>query len=179
MTIRTVLKMGDPRLQQKAAAVTEFGSDVLHALIADMFATMHEYGGVGLAATQIGVNQRVIVFGFDENARYPEREPVPTTVLINPVITPLTDKRISGWEGCLSVPGLRGLVPRWQSIHYQGVDANGNTIERDVSDFHAVVVQHEVDHLDGILFPQRIENLKDFGFETEVQSRLDWLVTSD
>jgi len=167
MTVREILKMGDPRLLLKAEPVTDFDTPELKALIADMFDTMHAASGAGLAAPQIGVNLRVVIFGFKNNVRYPEAEPVPETVLINPVLKPLSDVTEEGWEGCLSVPGMRGVVPRWSALHYEGFDQSGNAISRDVDDFHARVVQHECDHLDGILYPMRIKDFSRFGF-TEV-----------
>jgi peptide deformylase len=165
MAIRPVLKMGHPVLRQVAAPVTEFDSDALHALIADMDETMRALSGAGIAAPQIGVSQRVVIFELLDNPRYPQIAPVPYTVLINPVLTILSDEQDSGWEGCLSVPGLRGLVPRYKHLRYQGFDARGAPIDRTVSGFHARVVQHEVDHLDGVLFPQRVRDMTQFGFE--------------
>ena len=164
MAIRPVLRMGDPRLWQRAQPVDAFATPELHALIADMEETMHELDGAGLAAPQIGVDLRVVIFGFEDNPRYPEAESVPYTVLINPVLTPLSDEVEEGWEGCLSVPGLRGLVPRWRTLRYTGFDQFGQPIERSVEGFHARVVQHECDHLDGILYPMRIRDLRSFGF---------------
>jgi len=165
--IRDVLRMGDPRLLERSREVTAFDTPQLQALLADMRDTMKALNGAGLAAPQIGVLQRVVIFGVERNVRYPDAEPVPYTELVNPVITPLTDTREEGWEGCLSVPGLRGVVPRWTRIRYTGVDPQGNRIEREATDFHARVVQHECDHLDGILYPMRIEDFSRFGF-TEV-----------
>ena len=156
--------MGDARLWQRAREVDRFDTPELHALIADMEDTMHAMDGAGLAAPQIGVGLRVVVFGFDSNPRYPEAGSVPYTVLINPVLTPLSDEIEEGWEGCLSVPGLRGLVPRWKFLRYSGFDAYGKPIERSVEGFHARVVQHECDHLDGILYPMRIRDMRQFGF---------------
>jgi len=167
MSVREILKMGDPRLLLKAEPVTDFDSPELKALIVDMFDTMHAASGAGLAAPQIGVNLRVVIFGFKNNVRYPEAEPVPETVLINPVLKPLSDVTEDGWEGCLSVPGMRGVVPRWSNLHYEGYDQDGKIISRSVDDFHARVVQHECDHLDGILYPMRIKDFSRFGF-TEV-----------
>jgi peptide deformylase len=164
MAIREVLKMGDPRLLAVSEPVGEFGTPELENLLTDMRDTMRDLNGAGLAAPQIGVLQRVVIFGFDENPRYPEAEPVPFTVLINPQLTPLSDLQDEGWEGCLSVPGMRGLVPRYRELRYTGFDAAGNPIDRSVKDFHARVVQHEVDHLDGILYPRRIRDLTQFGF---------------
>jgi len=164
MAIREVLKMGDPRLLAVALPVREFGTSELDALIEDMRDTMRDFDGVGLAAPQIGVGLRVVIFGFEDNQRYPEAPPVPFTVLVNPQLTPLGDEMEDGWEGCLSVPGMRGLVPRYRHLRYTGVDAAGHPIDRTVSDFHARVVQHEVDHLDGILYPRRIRDLTRFGF---------------
>ncbi len=162
---RAVLKMGHPTLRQMAARVTEFGTPELAALLTDMDDTMQALNGAGLAAPQIGVGLRVVIFEVRENPRYPGIAPIPYTVLINPVITPLREQREEGWEGCLSVPGMRGLVPRFRQVRYQGFDADGVPIDRTVEGFHARVVQHEVDHLDGILYPERILDLRNFGFE--------------
>ncbi|MCE2870173.1 MAG: peptide deformylase [Oxalobacteraceae bacterium] len=167
MAVHDILKMGDPRLLREAERVTEFDTPQLHALIADMFETMHAANGAGLAAPQIGVNLQLVIFGVSNNARYPEAPAVPETVLLNPVITPLSDDMEDGWEGCLSVPGLRGMVPRYKRLRYQGVDQFGNAIDREVDDFHARVVQHECDHLWGILYPMRITDFTQFGY-TEV-----------
>ena len=167
MAVHDILKMGDPRLLRQAEPISEFNTPKLHALIADMFETMHAANGAGLAAPQIGVNLRLVIFGFSQNARYPDAPEVPETVLLNPVITPLSDEMEEGWEGCLSVPGLRGMVPRYTRLRYQGVDQFGNLIDRTVDGFHARVVQHECDHLVGMLYPMRIKNFSQFGF-TEV-----------
>ena len=156
--------MGDPRLWQQAQAVERFDTLQLQTLIKDMEEIMCHLDGVGLAAPQIGVDLRVVIFGFKDSPRYPDADSVPYTVLINPVLTPLSDEIEEGWEGCLSVPGLRGLVPRWRSLHYAGLDSFGKSIERTVEGFHARVVQHECDHLDGILYPMRISDLRRFGF---------------
>jgi peptide deformylase len=156
--------MGDVRLWQQAQAVTSFATAELRTLVADMEETMHHLDGAGLAAPQIGVGLRVVIFGFEDNARYPDVGSVPYTVLINPVLTPLSDEIEEGWEGCLSVPGLSGLVPRWRHLHYTGFDPSGEVIERTVDGFHARVVQHECDHLDGILYPMRIRDMRSFGF---------------
>jgi peptide deformylase len=164
MAIRDVLKMGDPRLLAVAEPVREFGTPELADLLADMQDTMRALNGAGLAAPQIGVGLRVVIFGFEENPRYPEADPVPFTVLINPALTPLSPVQDEGWEGCLSVPGMRGLVPRYRDLRYTGFDAAGLPLDRTVKDFHARVVQHEVDHLDGILYPRRIRDLTQFGF---------------
>jgi peptide deformylase len=164
MAIREVLKMGDPRLLAIAEPVGEFGSPELQNLLTDMQDTMRDLNGAGLAAPQIGVGLRVVIFGFDENPRYPHAAAVPFTVLINPQITPLSEIQEDGWEGCLSVPGMRGLVPRYRELRYTGFDAEGNPIDRTATDFHARVVQHELDHLDGILYPRRIRDLTQFGF---------------
>jgi peptide deformylase len=164
MAIRDVLKMGDPRLLAPARPVEDFSSLELAQLIVDMHDTMRALNGAGLAAPQIGVGLQVVMFEVDANPRYPDAESVPFTVLINPVLTPLSDEMEEGWEGCLSVPGMRGLVPRHVSLRYQGFDAGGRPIDRSVSGFHARVVQHEVDHLRGILYPMRIRDLRDFGF---------------
>ena len=165
MAVRSVLKMGDPLLLQPSQPVTEFNTPELKALIADMFDTIHEQSGAGLAAPQIGVMKRVVIFGVEANPRYPEAEAVPTTVLINPIIEPIGEDADLGWEGCLSVPGMRGLVPRHTHIRYRGMNEKGEAIERSVSDFHARVVQHECDHLDGVLYPMRIQDMRYFGFE--------------
>ncbi|HMD30000.1 MAG TPA: peptide deformylase [Steroidobacteraceae bacterium] len=164
MAIREVLKMGDPRLLAVAEPVLEFGTPELGVLLADMQDTMRNLNGAGLAAPQIGVGLRVVIFGFEDNPRYPDADSVPFTVLINPVLTPLSLDQDEGWEGCLSVPGMRGLVPRYRELRYTGFDAAGAPLDRTVKDFHARVVQHEVDHLDGILYPRRIRDLTQFGF---------------
>lgn len=156
--------MGDARLLQRAEEVARFDTPELRELVADMEETMHDLDGAGLAAPQIGVGLRVVIFGFEANPRYPDAGSVPYTVLINPVLTPLSDELQEGWEGCLSVPGLRGLVPRWQHLRYQGFDLYGNAIDRKVEGFHARVVQHETDHLDGILYPMRMRDLTHLGF---------------
>jgi peptide deformylase len=164
MAIKTVLRMGDPNLLQQAEPVAQFNTPELHALIQDMQDTMAHMNGAGIAAPQIGVSLQVVIFGVGSNPRYPDAEQVPYTVLINPVLTPIQDEIEDGWEGCLSVPGMRGIVPRHTRLHYTGFDPFGNPIDRLVSGFHARVVQHECDHLNGILYPMRIKNLKDFGF---------------
>ncbi len=164
MTVREILKMGDPRLLRVAQPVSAFDTPELHALVADLFDTMAAANGAGLAAPQIGVDLQVVVFGFSHNPRYPDRPPVPTTVLVNPVITPLDDTLVEGWEGCLSVPGLRGLVPRHARIRYTGHTPAGEPIDRTVDGFHAVVVQHECDHLIGRLYPTRMTDLTRLGF---------------
>jgi peptide deformylase len=156
--------MGDARLWQRAEPVSHFGTQQLHDLLADMRDTMQAMNGAGLAAPQIGVGLRVVIFGVQHNSRYPDAESVPETVLINPVITPMGDAMEEDWEGCLSVPGMRGLVPRFAQIRYQGKDEHGAAIDRTVGGFHARVVQHECDHLDGILYPMRIRDLRQFGF---------------
>lgn len=167
MTVREILKMGDPRLLRVAEPVAAFDTPELHALVADLFETMHAVDGAGLAAPQIGVNLQLVIFGFGRNQRYPDAPSVPETVLINPVLTPLADEMEEGFEGCLSVPGLRGSVPRYTKLRYEGFDQFGARISRDVDGFHARVVQHEVDHLLGILYPMRIRDFSRFGF-TEV-----------
>jgi peptide deformylase len=156
--------MGDPRLLQRADPITNFGSRELQALLADMRDTMHELDGVGLAAPQIGVSLRVVIFEVNANPRYPDAESVPQTVLINPVLTPLSEGMEEDWEGCLSVPGMRGLVPRHTKLRYEGRDEKGGLIDRTVSGFHARVVQHECDHLEGILYPMRMRDMRNFGF---------------
>lgn len=165
--IHPILKMGDPRLLRVAAPVTEFGTATLDELIRDMFETMAHARGVGLAAPQIGVDLQLVIFGFDRNERYPDAPAVPLTVLCNPVITPLSDEMEDGWEGCLSVPGLRGVVPRHRHIRYTGQDPQGAPIDREAEGFHARVVQHECDHLIGRLYPSRIQDYSRFGF-TEI-----------
>ncbi len=162
--IREVLKMGDPRLLQPAQPLQRFDTPELHALLADMRDTMAHLAGAGLAAPQIGVGLQVVIFGVAQNPRYPDAEEVPDTVLINPVLTPLSDELEEDWEGCLSVPGLRGMVPRHTRLRYQGWDERGKLIDRSVSGFHARVVQHECDHLLGILYPMRIRDFSKFGF---------------
>lgn len=162
--IREVLRMGDPRLLRISAPVQDFGTPELLGLIADMRDTMAHLNGAGLAAPQIGVPLRVVIFGVQHNSRYPDAEDVPQTVLINPVITPLGKDMEDGWEGCLSVPGMRGVVPRWKRLHYSGFDAAGHAFERDAEDFHARVVQHECDHLDGVLYPMRLKDMRLFGY---------------
>lgn len=164
MTVRAVLRMGDPLLLQKAAPVEAFDTPELHALIQDMQDTMTHMEGAGIAAPQIDVSLRVVIFGVGSNPRYPDAEQVPYTVLINPVLSPVGEAVEDGWEGCLSVPGMRGIVPRYQRLHYTGFDQYGKPIDRLVSGFHARVVQHETDHLDGILYPMRITNLANFGY---------------
>jgi peptide deformylase len=168
MAVRKVLRMGDARLQQAAEPVGNFGSGELRELLRDMRDTMKAHNGVGLAAPQIGVGLRVVIFGVQRNPRYPDAESVPETVLINPVITPVGDLMDEAWEGCLSLPGLRGLVPRYSNIRYQGCDENGAPIDRTVSGFHARMVQHECDHLDGILYPMRMTDMSRFGFTEEL-----------
>lgn len=162
--IREVLRMGDPRLLRVAQPVTDFADPSLAELLRDMRDTMAHLDGAGLAAPQIGVDLRVVIFGGFANPRYPEAPPVPDTVLINPVLEPLGDEEEEGWEGCLSVPGLRGVVPRWKRLRYAGYDAHGQRLERVVDGFHARVVQHECDHLDGILYPMRVRDFSRFGF---------------
>jgi peptide deformylase len=165
MAIRPILKMGDPLLLQSAAAVTKFDTPWLHALLVDLHDTLHAANGAGLAAPQIGQLVRVVIFGFERNVRYPEAPAVPPTVLINPHLTALSGVEEEGWEGCLSLPGMRGWVPRFARLRYQGFDARGQPIDRTVDGFHARVVQHEVDHLDGVLYPMRIRDLSKFGFQ--------------
>ncbi len=168
MAVHEILKMGDPRLLRVAQPVTAFDTDALHLLVSDMFDTMRAVNGAGLAAPQIGVDLQLVIFGTDApNPRYPDAPVVPRTVLLNPVITPLGDEEEDGWEGCLSVPGLRGVVPRFARIRYSGVDPYGDAIEREVSGFHARVVQHECDHLIGKLYPMRVRDFSQFGY-TEV-----------
>ncbi len=168
MAVRRVLKMGDPDLLRVSEPVKMFDTADLNELIADLWETMEAEGGVGIAAPQVGVAQRVVVFGLEESERYPEAPAIPRTVLINPEIEPIGNDAVDGWEGCLSVPGMRGVVPRFLRIRYSGYDEKGQRIEREVEDFHARVVQHECDHLDGILYPMRIEDMRLFGFESEL-----------
>jgi peptide deformylase len=167
MTVREILKMGDPRLLRVAEPVSAFGTPELAALVSDMFDTMHAANGAGLAAPQIGINLQLVIFGFKHNPRYPDAQAVPETVLLNPVLTPLSDEMDEQFEGCLSVPGLRGSVPRYTRLRYEGLDQFGAPIVREVEGFHARVVQHEVDHLLGMLYPMRIKDFSKFGF-TEV-----------
>ena len=174
MTIREILKMGDERLLRLAPPVAEFDTDALHLLISDMFDTMHAASGAGLAAPQIGVDLQLVIFGTDEiNPRYPNAPLVPRTVLLNPVITPLRAGQEEDWEGCLSVPGLRGMVPRYTHINYTGFDQYGDVIDRTVEGFHARVVQHECDHLIGKLYPMRIRDFTQFGFTSVLFPGLD------
>jgi peptide deformylase len=163
--------MGEPLLQSVAAPITRFDAELL-ALVADMDDTMRALSGAGIAAPQIGVSVRVVIFELKDNPRYPHITPVPYTVLVNPLVTPLTAEQDEGWEGCLSVPGMRGLVPRYRRLRYTGFDQYGAPLDRTVEGFHARVVQHEVDHLDGILFPQRVRDLRDFGFEDALAGRM-------
>lgn len=164
MAIHEILKMGDPRLLRVAQPVQQFDTPELHALVADLFETMAAANGAGLAAPQIGVDLQLVIFGYTHNLRYPDAPPVPPTVLINPVITPVDDEIVNGWEGCLSVPGLRGEVPRHARIRYCGFDAQGRPIEREAEGFHARVVQHECDHLIGRLYPTRMADLTKLGY---------------
>jgi peptide deformylase len=171
VSVRPVLKMGEPLLLRVAAPVARFDAE-LQALVADMDDTMRALSGAGIAAPQIGVSARVVIFELKDNPRYPHIAPVPYTVLVNPLVTPLTSEQDEGWEGCLSVPGMRGLVPRYRRLRYRGFDQYGAPLDRTVEGFHARVVQHEVDHLDGILFPQRVRDLRDFGFEDALAGRM-------
>jgi len=173
MAVREILKMGDPRLLRVAQPVREFGTPALHALIADMFDTMAAARGVGLAAPQIGEDLQLVIFGIDRSERYPDAPSVPTTILLNPVITPLSDEIEEGWEGCLSVPGLRGVVPRYLRIRYTGVDPEGRAIDREADGFHARVVQHECDHLVGRLYPTRMRDLTKLGYTSVLFPDLD------
>ena len=168
MAIKSIIRMGDARLLQRSAPVQEFGTAQLRELISDMEDTMKAAGGAGLAAPQIGVLQRVVIFGGEPTARYPDAEAVPYTVLINPRLKALRGGKEEDWEGCLSVPGMRGLVPRYRRLRYRGSDESGGPIDRTVSGFHARVVQHEIDHLDGVLYPTRIRDLRKFGFIAEL-----------
>jgi peptide deformylase len=173
MTVHEILKMGDPRLLRVAPPVQQFNTPQLHALITDMFETMQAANGAGLAAPQIGVDLQLVIFGFTHNLRYPDAPPVPPTVLINPSITLLGDEQVDGWEGCLSVPGLRGVVPRFARIRYGGFDAMGAPIEREADGFHARVVQHECDHLIGRLYPTRMTDLTQLGFTSVLFPEMD------
>ena len=168
MAIKPVLRMGNSLLLQRAEEISEFNTTELHGLIQDMLDTMQAEDGAGLAAPQIGISLRLVIFGFDENPRYPDVASVPKTILINPVITPLDEDIEEAWEGCLSLPGLRGLVPRYRHIKYSGFDVQGKQFVIEASDFHARVVQHECDHLDGILYPQRMKDLKQFSYTDEL-----------
>jgi len=174
MTIHTILKMGDPRLLRVARPVQRFGTPELRTLVDDMFETMRSVSGAGLAAPQIGVELSLVIFGFaSNNQRYPDAPPVPETVLLNPVVEPIGDAQEDGWEGCLSVPGLRGMVPRFARIRYSGFDVDGQRIEREAEGFHARVVQHECDHLVGVLYPMRIRDFSRFGFTSVLMPELD------
>lgn len=164
MSIREILRMGDPRLLRVAELVDRLDTPELHALIQDMQDTMAAENGAGLAAPQIGVNQQLVIFGVSQNPRYPDAEQVPFTVLINPTLYKLDEEMEDGWEGCLSVPGMRGVVPRFKRLRYTGVDAAGQAIDRTVEGFHARVVQHECDHLYGVLYPMRMKDMRQFGF---------------
>ena len=174
MPVREILKMGDPRLLRVAPPVTEFDTDDIHLLVSDMFDTMRAVNGAGLAAPQIAVDLQLVIFGTDApNPRYPDAPLVPRTVLLNPVITPIGNEEEDGWEGCLSVPGLRGVVPRWSRIRYQGFDQYGDAIDRTVDGFHARVVQHECDHLIGKLYPMRVRDFSKFGYTDVLFPGLD------
>jgi peptide deformylase len=172
MAVKPVLKMGHPLLRLVAPPVATFDAAQINALLIDMEDTMRALNGAGIAAPQIGVSLRVVIFEMQENPRYPHVAPIPFTVLINPVLEPLGTEMEEGWEGCLSVPGLRGVVPRYRRLHYSGLDRHGQFFERTVEGFHARVVQHEVDHLDGVLFPQRVEDMTRFGFEDALVGQL-------
>ena len=173
MTLHQILKMGDPRLLRIAQPVERFATPELRALVADMFETMRSVSGAGLAAPQIGVDLQLVIFGFSRNDRYPDAPAVPETVLVNPVIDAIGDGQEDGWEGCLSVPGLRGVVPRWSRVRYRGFDLDGAPIDREVEGFHARVVQHECDHLRGILYPMRVRDFARFGFTSVLFPALD------
>ena len=173
MAVREILKMGDARLLRVAQPVREFGTPELRELVDDMFETMKAAQGAGLAAPQIGVDLRLVIFGYERNVRYPDAPPVPPTVLLNPEIEPLGPELEEGWEGCLSVPGLRGVVPRLARIRYRGFDLEGRAIEREADGFHARVVQHECDHLDGVLYPMRVKDFSRFGFTSVLFPDLD------
>jgi peptide deformylase len=174
MAVRDILKMGDPRLLRVAQPVAAFDTDEIHRLVADMFETMHAVNGAGLAAPQIGVDLQLVIFGTDAaNPRYPDAPPVPRTVLLNPVVTPIGAEEEEDWEGCLSVPGLRGVVPRWAKVRYTGFDPYGDAIDRTVEGFHARVVQHECDHLAGKLYPMRVRDFSKFGYTDVLFPGLD------
>ena len=173
MTVRAILKMGDPRLLAIARPVERFATPELRELVADMFDTMHAADGAGLAAPQIGVDLQLVIFGFERNDRYPDAPPVPRTVLVNPQVEPIGSDEEEGWEGCLSVPGLRGIVPRFARVRYRGFDVDGRPIEREAEGFHARVVQHECDHLIGKLYPMRIRDFSRFGFTSVLFPGLD------
>jgi len=173
MTVREILKMGDPRLLRIAPPVVRFATAELRELVADMFETMRSVNGAGLAAPQIGVDLQLVIFGFNRNDRYPDAPPVPETVLLNPVIEPIGDEVEEGWEGCLSVPGLRGVVPRFARVRYRGVDLEGRPLEREAEGFHARVVQHECDHLVGTLYPMRIRDFSRFGYTSVLFPGID------
>ncbi|HEY2187082.1 MAG TPA: peptide deformylase [Caldimonas sp.] len=173
MTVRAILKMGDPRLLATARPVARFATAELRTLVDDMFETMHAANGAGLAAPQIGVDLQLVIFGFQHNDRYPDAPPVPETVLVNPTVEPIGSDEEEGWEGCLSVPGMRGIVPRFARIRYRGFDLEGRAIEREAEGFHARVVQHECDHLVGKLYPMRIRDFSRFGFTSVLFPDLD------
>ena len=168
MAIKPLVKLGNAQLATPSLPVEKFATPELLTILQDMQDTMNEKKGVGIAAPQIGYNQRIVMFGFEDNERYPHEESVPFTILINPIIKILSNETTNAWEGCLSIPGLRGLVPRYNHIHYAGYDAKGQFFSREAIGFHARMVQHECDHLDGILFPQRIKDMRYFGFEDEI-----------
>lgn len=172
VAIKSVSRMGNEQLGTPSLSVTEFGTKELYDLLEDMKDTMKEQRGVGIAAPQIAVNLRVVIFGFERNERYPKEEPVPFTVLINPTMEILSEEIVEDWEGCLSVPGMRALVPRYRKIKYSGYDAEGQFFSRKVKDFHARVVQHECDHIDGVLYPQRVKDMKSFGYEDQLLERI-------
>jgi peptide deformylase len=173
VTIHAILKMGDPRLLRIAPPVERFATAELRTLVADMFETMRSVNGAGLAAPQIGVDLQLVIFGFDRNERYPDAPAVPATVLLNPVVEPIGEAMEEGWEGCLSVPGLRGVVPRFARIRYRGFDVEGRAFEREAEGFHARVVQHECDHLIGTLYPMRVRDFSRFGFTSVLFPELD------
>jgi len=164
MAVREILRMGDPRLLRVAELVDQFDTPALHALIQDLRDTMAAANGAGLAAPQIGINLQVVIFGVERNPRYPDAEAVPFTILINPTLYQLDEEMEEGWEGCLSVPGMRGIVPRFKRLRYTGFDPQGNALDRTVEGFHARVVQHECDHLYGVLYPMRMKDMRQFGF---------------
>ncbi|HEC25893.1 MAG TPA: peptide deformylase [Gammaproteobacteria bacterium] len=174
MSVRDVLKMGDPRLYQVSSPVADPKDFSIENIVQDMYDTMYFLDGIGLAAPQIGIFERIVIFGVKENSRYPDAETVPDTVLINPTVEVINPERVGAWEGCLSIPGMRGFVERPTCIRYTGFDMAGNSIDREVSGFHARVVQHECDHLDGILYPLRIKDMKTFGFEDVISGQVEY-----
>jgi peptide deformylase len=172
MSVKPVLRMGNQQLLEPSSLVEDFAMPELHRIVQDMQDTMQKEGSIGIAAPQIGVNKRIIMFGFEKSVRHPNERPVPFTILINPVIEPLSEETVEAWEACLSLPGLRGLVPRYKHIRYSGYDPEGNAISRVVEGFHARMLQHETDHLDGILYTQHIKDIRNFGFHEEIMEKV-------